>query len=99
MGSIGGQLRKSEMTIPYSPLEQPLSWSHQQLTFPVGQAYTSHSPACPPAKPQQQSVIQQRLQHQPLQQQHTAHPQNPHPQNSLPQNSLPQNSHPQNSQP
>ena len=22
------------MTIPYSPLEPPLSWSHQQLTFP-----------------------------------------------------------------
>ena len=41
---FGGQLSSSrrgksdlpeaEMTIPYSPLEQPLSWSHQQLTFP-----------------------------------------------------------------
>ena len=27
-------LPEAEMTIPYSPLEQPLSWSHQQLTFP-----------------------------------------------------------------
>ena len=38
---IGGQLRRresivveAEMTIPYSPLEPPLSWPHHQLTFP-----------------------------------------------------------------
>ena len=28
------ELPEAEMTIPYSPLEPPLSWSHQQLTFP-----------------------------------------------------------------
>jgi len=83
---------EAEMTIPYSPLEPPLSWPHHQLTFP-SQGYTSQSPSCPPLK--SQSVIHQRLQHP--QQHQPPHPQLPHPQNPHSQNPHPQNPHPQTS--